>query len=92
MKLFKNYGSTRFFLVFMPKNVYNGQKPINDVTTKTNAKMPRIMAAVPEITFVKYNIATSAAIKIRTVLSIELMFFFIVVFFKFKMPEKYKIF
>jgi hypothetical protein len=39
--------------VLIPKIEYNGQNPMNDVSTKTSATTPKIIAIVPEITFKK---------------------------------------
>ncbi len=41
------------------------------------ARTPRIIAVVPEMTFVKYRIATATATSMRSALSREPMFFFI---------------
>lgn len=46
----------------MPNNLYSEQKPIRLVTRKMTARIPRIMAQVPEITPVKYSTAMAAAI------------------------------
>lgn len=55
---------------------YKGQKLIKEVAIKMIAIMPKTIAAVPEITCVKYKIAITTAAKIRMILSIEPIFFF----------------
>src|SRR5690606_17803923 len=66
-----------FFEVLIPKGKYNGQKLMNDVSTNTTAKMPNMIANVPEMTFVKYNAAITIAMSIRIALSAVPIFFFI---------------
>lgn len=51
---------------------------MNEVNTNTMATMPKTIANVPEITFVKYKTATTIAIKIRMILSDVPMFFFMI--------------
>jgi hypothetical protein len=67
-----------FIEVLMPKGKYNGQKLMNDVSTNTTAKTPNTIANVPEITFVKYNVAITTATSMRIALSAVPIFFFIV--------------
>jgi len=65
----------------MPKGKYKRQKLIKLVMIKIPAITNSMMAAVPEITFVKYNIAITTAASILTTLSIVPMFFFICLLF-----------
>jgi len=65
----------------MPNGRYSGQKLMRLVSTKTPAKTNRIIPKTPVITFVKYNTATTIASTIRTSLSMEPMFFFIMQIF-----------
>lgn len=51
---------------------------MKEVITKIIANIPNIIAAVPEITFVKYKIAITAAITMRIALSNEPIFFFMI--------------
>jgi hypothetical protein len=65
----------------MPKGKYKGQKLIKLVMIKIPARIKRMMATVPEITFVKYNIAIATAASILTTLSKAPTFFFICMYF-----------
>lgn len=64
--------------VEIPKGRYNGQKLIKLVARKTPPKTSNIIPKVPEIVPVKNNTAITIAIKIRMILSVEPMFFFII--------------
>jgi len=63
--------------VLIPKGAYNGQKLIKEVAAKMMAKTPSTSPNVPEITFVKYSTAMTAATIKRIVLSKVPMFGFI---------------
>jgi hypothetical protein len=63
--------------VFIRKGKYNGQKPIKEVAINTTAITPDTIARTSEITFVKNRITRKEAIKIRIVLSVVPIFFFI---------------
>jgi len=76
-----------FLQVFMPNGRYNGQKPMKEVSTKTNAKIPKINANVPEMILVMYKIPIAAAIKMRIVLSVMPIFFIIIVFVDWLLPD-----
>lgn len=65
----------------MPKGVYNGQKPIKLVTTRTPANTKATIAIVPVIVPDKYKIAIRIAIAIRITASEDSKFFFIMIFF-----------
>lgn len=65
----------------MPNGKYKGQKLMSEVITKTIANMPKIIAAVPEMMPAKYKTAITVAINKRIVLSVVLMFFFIIMLY-----------
>ena len=50
---------------------------MNDVSINTTAKMPEIIAHIPEITFAKYNTVITTAMLMRMALSAVPIFFFI---------------
>jgi len=60
----------------MPKAAQIGQKLIKAVIANMMAKTPKPMANLPEITPVKYKTAIMMATKIRNPLSIDPIFFF----------------
>jgi len=66
-----------FLQVEIPKILYKGHMPMILVSMKIPATTKRTIANVPEITFVKYNIAMIIAIIILINLSCDPMFFFI---------------
>lgn len=55
---------------------------MKEVITKMIAIIPNTIAAVPEITFVKYKTAITAAITMRIALSKDPIFFFITYSFR----------
>jgi|GEM_PF-1849045 len=59
-----------------PKIVYNGQKLIRLVARKTPPSTSRTVPSVPLTVPVKYNAANTMANKMRTILSVDPMFFF----------------
>jgi hypothetical protein len=63
--------------VLTPNSEYNGQKLTKLVNRKMTANASKTIAAVPVITFVKYNTAITAATSNLTILSVLPMFFFI---------------
>ena len=73
---------THFVLqVEIPKGAYKGQKLIKLVAKKTPPKISKINPKVPEIVPVKYKTAITTAMKLRMILSVGPMFFFINLFF-----------
>lgn len=72
----------RFFYfdlqVEIPKGTYKGQKLIKLVAKKTPPKISKIKPKVPEIVPEKYKTAITIAIKLRMILSVEPIFFFII--------------
>lgn len=63
--------------VFMPNNVYKGQKLIKDVAKKTPPKISNTIPSVPLIFSVVNKIVTITAKAILMALSTDPMFFFI---------------
>lgn len=70
------------FLLLSPNGRYKGQNPIKLVRINAAATTKRMIATVPEITFVKYNTIIAMAARIRITLSSVPMFFIIIYFFK----------
>jgi hypothetical protein len=66
-----------FFLVLRPRAIQIGQKLNKLVATKIAASARRIIASVPEITWVEYKTTTMTATSILITLSIIPTFFFI---------------
>lgn len=67
--------------VEIPKGAYKGQKLMKLVAKKTPPKISKINPKVPEIVPVKYKTAITIAIKLRMILSVEPMFFFMILIF-----------
>jgi hypothetical protein len=65
------------FFVDILNGTYNGQNAMELVIRKITANRPSMMAAVPDIWFVKYNTATTRAKRTRIERSTVPMFFFI---------------
>ncbi|OPB90580.1 hypothetical protein BAS06_09705 [Elizabethkingia miricola] len=61
----------------MPNGRYKGQKLINEVSTNAMAKIPKMIAIIPEMVFVKYKTPITIAMSMRIALSIVPIFFFI---------------
>jgi ribosomal protein L39E len=70
-----------FSEVEIPKGTYKGQKLMKLVIKKMMAKAPKTNAAVPSIAFVKYKTPIAIAKIMREILSIEPMFFFMILEF-----------
>lgn len=64
--------------VEIPNGTYKGQKLMKLVAKKIPPKISRINPKVPEIVPVKYKTAITIAITLRMILSVEPMFFFII--------------
>jgi hypothetical protein len=75
----------RFYLeafvlhVLMPNGAYNGQKLIKLVRINIPARIRSTIATVPLIISAKYNAAITTATSTRKILSINPIFFFIIV-------------
>ena len=67
--------------MLIPNGAYSGQKEIKLVKTKTPAKTNKTIPKVPVITFMKNNVAITAAINTRITLSAPPMFAFIIYVF-----------
>ena len=65
----------------MPNGKYKGQKLIKLVRINIPDKISNTILSVPDITFVKYSITTTAAISILIILSATPIFFFILFYF-----------
>jgi len=63
--------------VLSPKGRYKGQKLNKLVRMKIPAKIKSTIASIPEMTCVKYNMITKAAISNLITMSMVPMFFFI---------------
>ena len=61
-----------------PSGIYNGQKLTKLVNKNTPASPRRTMPSVPLMVLVKKSMAITAAIRVRIVLSVFPMFFFII--------------
>lgn len=61
-----------------PSGIYNGQKLTKLVNKNTPASTRRTMPSVPLMVLVKKSMAITAAIRVRIVLSVFPMFFFII--------------
>jgi hypothetical protein len=71
-----------FLQVDIPKGTYRGQNPTMLVSKNAIAAIPNTRATVPETVPVKYNIAIIITTIIRSVLSADPIFFFIIIIFK----------
>ena len=66
-------------LVLIPNNGYNGQKLTKLVKIKMAAKTSNTMPHVPVTIFVKYKTTNTMASKIRITLSVDPIFFFMMI-------------
>ncbi|GEM_PF-3517433 len=67
----------RVLRVCNPNNIYKGQKPNIAVTINIAERIPKMIAAIPDNTPVIIRIANIIATRLRIILSVEPIFFFI---------------